>query len=414
MRLGMFDGPSQPYANLGPRDVCTPAHRELALEAARQGIVLLLNRGSSAPLSTSRHRTIAVIGPNSDATETMIGNHAGVPCGFTSPLEGIGRYASTIHQPGCSGVACSGNQLFGAAIAAAQQADATVLVMGLDQNMEKEGLDRSSLLLPGLQQQLVSSVARASRGPTVLVLMSGGPLDVSFVKNDPRISAIIWAGYPGQAGGAAIADVLFGRTNPGGKLPMTWYPEDYLNKAPMTTMAMRDDPANGYPGRTYRFYKGPVVFPFGHGLSYTTYTQTISQAPSELLVPLTTLNAMKNSTPSSSLIRVSHTNCDTLSLGIHIDVKNTGSFDGSHTVLMYIAPPMSEGAPTKQLIGFEKVHVPAGSQKRVKIDINVCNHLSVVDEYGVRRIPMGEHSLHIGDDVKHSISLQASLGEIKY
>ncbi|KAK6930246.1 Glycoside hydrolase, family 3, N-terminal [Dillenia turbinata] len=399
MRLGMFDGPSQPYANLGPRDVCTPAHKELALEVARQGIVLLLNRRSSAPLSTSRHRTVAVIGPNSDATETMIGNYAGVPCGYTSPLEGIGRYARTIHQPGCSDVACSGNRMFGAAIAAAQQADATVLVMGLDQSMEREGFDRSSLLLPGLQQQLVSSVARASRGPTVLVLMSGGPLDVSFAKNDPRISAIIWAGYPGQAGGAAIADVLFGRTNPGGKLPMTWYPENYLNKAPMTTMALRPDQANGYPGRTYRFYKGPVVFPFGHGLSYTTYTQTIAQAPSELLVPLTTLNAMKNSTTSTNAIRVSHTNCDTLSLGVHVDVKNTGPCDGSHTVFMYTTPPASKGAPAKQLIGFEKVHVPTGSQKRVKIDINVCNHLSVVDEYGIRRIPMGEHSLHIGDDV---------------
>lgn len=217
MRLGMFDGePSaQPYGNLGPRDVCTPAHKQLALEAARQGIVLLKNTMSSLPLSTSRHRTVAVIGPNSDVTVTMIGNYAGVACDYTSPLKGISRYAKTIHQAGCTNVACKTNNLFGAAEAAARQADATVLVMGLDQSIEAEFRDRAGLLLPGHQQELVSRVARASRGPTVLVLMSGGPIDVSFAKNDPRVRAIIWAGYPGQAGGAAIADVLFGTTNPG-------------------------------------------------------------------------------------------------------------------------------------------------------------------------------------------------------
>lgn len=87
--------------------------------------------------------------------------------------------------------------------------------MGLDQSIEAEFKDRVGLLLPGRQQELVSRVALASRGPTILVLMSGGPVDVSFAKNDPRIAAILWAGYPGQAGGTAIADVLFGRTNPG-------------------------------------------------------------------------------------------------------------------------------------------------------------------------------------------------------
>lgn len=112
-------------------------------------------------------------------------------------------------------MACTGDQLFKAAIDSASQADATVLIMGLDQSIEAEFNDRAGLLLPGRQQELVSKVSLASKGPTVLVLMSGGPVDVSFAKNDPRIAAILWAGYPGQAGGAAIADVLFGTTNPG-------------------------------------------------------------------------------------------------------------------------------------------------------------------------------------------------------
>lgn len=141
--------------------------------------------------------------------------YIGVPCGYISPLQGIARYARTVHQRGCMGVACPGNQQFGVAEVAVRHADATVLVMGLDQTIEAEARDRVSLLLPGYQQELISKVAMASRGPVVLVLMSGGPIDVTFAKNDPRVSAILWVGYPGQAGGAAIADVLFGAANPG-------------------------------------------------------------------------------------------------------------------------------------------------------------------------------------------------------
>ncbi|XP_022760646.1 beta-D-xylosidase 1-like [Durio zibethinus] len=414
MRLGMFDGePSaQPYGKLGPRDVCSSAHKQLALEAARQGIVLLKNSGPSLPLSTSHHRTLAVIGPNSDATVTMIGNYAGVACDYTSPLQGISRYARTIHQAGCSDVACKTKNLFGAAEAAARKADATVLVMGLDQSIEAEFRDRAGLLFPGHQQELVSRVARASKGPTMLVLMSGGPIDVSFAKNDPRISAILWAGYPGQAGGAAIADVLFGTTNPGGKLPMTWYPQDYVAKVPMTKMGMR--PTGDYPGRTYRFFKGPVVFPFGHGMSYTTFKQSLALAPTELPVLLDTNHyATKNSTLTSNSIRVKHANCDSLSLLVHIDVENTGNMDGTHTLLVFSTPPAAgKWSPNKQLIGFYRVHVVAGSKQPVKINIHACKHLSVVDEFGIRRIPMGAHTLHIGD-LKHSISLQANLEGIK-
>lgn len=139
----------------------------------------------------------------------------GIACGYTTPLQGIGKYAKTIHQQGCADVGCIDDRLFGPAITAATQADATVLIMGLDQSIEAEFRDRAGLLLPGRQQELVSKVAAASRGPIVLVLMSGGPVDVTFAKNDPKISAILWAGYPGQAGGQAIADVLFGTTNPG-------------------------------------------------------------------------------------------------------------------------------------------------------------------------------------------------------
>lgn len=139
----------------------------------------------------------------------------GIACGYTTPLQGIARYVKTIHQAGCSDVACNNNRLIGAAEGAARQADATVLVMGLDQSEEREAKDRANILFPGHQQELISRVAKSSRGPVVLVIMSGGPLDVRFARNDPKITTIIWAGYPGQSGGTAIADVLFGTTNPG-------------------------------------------------------------------------------------------------------------------------------------------------------------------------------------------------------
>lgn len=136
-------------------------------------------------------------------------------CGYVTPVEGIARYAAVVHRKGCDDVACATEDSFGEAMAAAGAADATVVVVGLDQSIEAETRDREGLLLPGRQQELISKAAAASRGPTVVVLMSGGPIDMSFAKNDPRISAIVWVGYPGQAGGAAIADVLFGTTNPG-------------------------------------------------------------------------------------------------------------------------------------------------------------------------------------------------------
>ncbi|KAE8676677.1 Beta-D-xylosidase 1 [Hibiscus syriacus] len=383
MRLGMFDGePSaQPFGNLGPKDVCTPAHQQLALEAARQGIVLLENSSPSLPLSHLRHRTVAVIGPNSNATVTMIGNYAGVACGYTSPFQGVGNYTKTIHQMGCVDIACADDKLFSEAIDAARQADATVLVMGLDQSMEAEFKDRTGLLLPGRQQELVSKVAMASNGPTILVLMPGGPIDVSFANNDPRIGAILWSGYPGQAGGAAIANVLYGTTNPEGKLPMTWYPQGYVSNMLMKDMAMRSRPNRNYPGRTYRFYKGPVVYPFGHGLSYTNFVHTIASVPTFVSVPL----------------------------GGHHHSGN----DGTRTMLVFSTPPVGHWAPHKQLVAFAKVHVPAGSQQRMGISFHVCKFLSVVDRSGVRRVPIGIHDLHIGS-VKHSLSLQAAtLGVIK-
>lgn len=196
---------------------------------------------------------------------------------------------------------------------------------------------------------------------------------------------------------------------------MTWYPQSYIAKVPMTNMDLRADPSRGYPGRTYRFYKGPVVFSYGHGLSYTSFTNTLAKLPpKQVSVSLATTTTLYSNLDMSNIsshgIKVSHTNCNVPTMDVHVDVKNTGDMDGTHTLLVYSTPP---GHTNKKLIGFHKVHVPAKSTQTVKVDIHVCEHLSVVDRFGIRRIPMGEHNIHIGDDLIHTVSLQASREEIK-
>lgn len=140
-------------------------------------------------------------------------NYIGIPCKYTTPLQGLAAIVSATYQPGCPDVACSAALLDDAKSLAAS-ADATVIVVGADQSVEAESRDRINLFLPGQQQLLVTEVANVSKGPVILVIMSGGGMDVSFAKSDDKIPSILWVGYPGEAGGAAIADVIFGQYNP--------------------------------------------------------------------------------------------------------------------------------------------------------------------------------------------------------
>ncbi|XP_050377745.1 beta-xylosidase/alpha-L-arabinofuranosidase 2 [Argentina anserina] len=404
MRLGFFDGdPSkQLYGNLGPKDVCTPQNQELARETARQGIVLLKNTPGSLPLSPTSIKSLAVIGPNGNATKTMIGNYEGTPCKYTTPLQGLTAVVPTTFVAGCPDVACGTAQVDDATKLAAA-ADATVLIVGENQSIETESHDRTDLYLPGQQTRLITEVAKASKGPVILVVMSGGGFDITFAKSDDKITSILWVGYPGEAGGAAISDVIFGFYNPSGRLPMTWYPQAYVDKVPMTNMNMRADPATGYPGRTYRFYTGPTVYAFGDGISYSTFNHRLVQAPKQVSIPLQEDHVCHSSSCQS--LDVVEERCQNLAFDIHLGVKNVGKMSGSHTVLLYSSPPSVHNAPKKHLVGFEKVFLSSQGEALVKFNVDVCKHLGVVDELGNRKVALGDHTLHVGE-LKQTLSVR--------
>ncbi|KAI3953588.1 hypothetical protein MKW92_017876 [Papaver armeniacum] len=431
MRLGFFNGdPSkQPFGKLGPSDVCTQDHQNLALEAAKQGIVLLDNNGI-LPLNPKTTKTLAVIGPNANATEVMISNYAGIPCKYISPLQGLEKYVAVTYEPGCADISCSDGSLIGNAVNAVAKSDAVVIVVGLNQTFEREGLDRVNLTLPGLQHKLVVDVANSASGPVVLVIMSGSPIDVSFAKNVSKLVGILWVGYPGQSGGEAIAQVIFGDYNPGGRSPFTWYPQEYVDQVPMTDMNMRANTTQNLPGRTYRFYTGPALYNFGHGLSYSTFSSIVKSAPSEIQIPLqksqsiltpSTTNLSEFS--SGDAVDIVKVDCQNLQFNIEIGVKNRGERNGSHVVLSFWIPPTSEkvtGLPKMQLIGFERVEVMTGIEENVKIKVEVCKELSVADVEGQRKIILGKHTLVVGSSsdkqVRHSfyVRVSESEGEISY
>ncbi|KAG9151850.1 hypothetical protein Leryth_002119, partial [Lithospermum erythrorhizon] len=328
-------------------------------------------------------------------------NYEGKPCKYVKPLQGLTAAVATLHHPGCGNVACS-SPLIDEAKKVAAAADAVVMVMGTDQSIERESLDRVNITLPGQQALLVSEVASVSRGPVILVIMSGGGMDVQFAKDNPKVTSILWVGFPGEKGGAALADVIFGCYNPSGRLPMTWYPQSYADKVAMTNMNMRPDPATGYPGRTYRFYTGPTIYEFGYGLSYSEFSHELVQAPQHVAFPLEEEHECHSSSCIS--LAVADQSCKNLAFDVHLKVTNVGKMGGSHTVFLFSSPPSVHNAPQKHLVGFEKVHLTAQAEGLVKFNVDVCKHLSMIDELGNRKVALGEHVLHVGN-LKHSFNL---------
>jgi hypothetical protein len=308
-------------------------------------------------------------GPNLDATLTLLGNYYGVPPYIISPIAGIASYVKNLTvAKGCQDVACTDSSHFADAVRAALTADVVIVVVGLDQSQETEGLDRVSLQLPGNQSFLVDLMASAAKAPIIVVHIGGCAVDFSAIVNNSKIGALIWSGYSGQSGGQGLADVLFGAYNPSGRMPYTLYSNDFIGEADMLDRHMRPNrSAVGQPGRTYRFYTGQPVFEYGAGLSYTTFeysNSTEQQRP--IVVPAgRVLEYLQSIEGKHRYFREGAPVVDY----VNITVKNTGTLPGADVVQCFISSPQpgEEGNPIKEQIGFEKVYLQPNQSTTVQV-----------------------------------------------
>ncbi len=229
----------------------------------------------------------------------------------------------------------------------AASADVALIFVGTDQTTGREESDRFALKLPGNQQELIQAVAKVN--PNTIVVMQGmGMVEVEAFKDDPNIPAMIWTGYNGQAQGAAMAKILFGEVNPGGKLAITWY-KSVRDLPEFSDYNLRGGSDN--PGRTYWYFKNDVSYEFGYGMSYTTFEYSNFSIDK------------KSITPNDKVT-------------VSFDVTNTGEVDGDEIAQVYVKTPDSPASlqrPIKRLNGFKRVTIPAGQTKRVSIEVDCTN-----------------------------------------
>jgi beta-glucosidase len=378
MRLGMFDPPGRVPFAATPYEVNDSArHAELALVAARESMVLLKNDGV-LPLSREL-RSIAVIGPNADDASVLVANYHGTPSQPVTPLAGIRAAVSQAtkvwYAQGCKrtgtktdGVAPDGN--LSEALAMAERADVVVLCLGLGADIEGEqgdagnsdaSGDRRDLGLPGLQQALLEQVTALGK-PVVLVLLAGSALAVGWA--DQNVSAILNAWYPGQAGGTALADVLFGNYAPAGRLPVT-FPRSVSDLPSFENYAMK--------GRTYRYLEAEPLYPFGFGLSYTRFEYSA-------------LELSATSVPAQPDTSVTLTVC----------VKNTGTRASDEVVQIYVKDlDASCTVPRHALSAFERIMLAAGESRRLSFTLR-AREFSLIDDRGKRVLEPGRFRISAG------------------
>jgi len=330
--------------------------------------------------SANTGASVALIGPHVDASTVFLGNYHGIPSLMKTPLNEIRAYIPYLKwEVGCE-IDSFENVRINEAEEMARTSSQVLLFIGISTEIEGEYGDRLNINLPEIQIELVNRVLAAAQHPVIMFVVSGGAIDLSEYKNDPRVGAIIWAGYIGQSGGEAIADVLFGNYNPSGRLTQTFYANSYLDEVIKQDMNMR--PVNGSPGRTYRFYKEEPVYRFGFGLSYTTFRYSFS---------------------SNNDIQISQlaSECTEISL----IVENVGQRAGDHSVLWFVAPPNAGqgGQPIKNLGEFEKLHNILPSQNK---ESHIClspKMFQLANEEGDFEIVLGEWSLMVGDLTKRIV-----------
>ena len=409
MRTGEFDPPEgQRYLNFSvARDLNDAEARAGSALASRQSLVLLKNSGGALPLK--RGTSLAVIGPNANSTAVLAGNYAGAWCGLgphgprTDCTPSIytaitGTYAPDAVYVLGSGIATEVPGGVDAAVAAAGAADATVLVLGLDQTQEGEQHDRYNISLPPPQTALYSAVAAALAGsakPLVVVLVHGGMLAVADIA--AGATAIIDALYPGAAGGGlAVADALFGAFSPSGKMPYTTYQLAYQGDYNFTHMDIAGDVGSGGTGgRTYRYFTGVPLWPAFYGLSYCNFSLAFGSPPPPPVVTL----SVSAPAPFNFTVRVA----------------NAGPMDAEETLFAFfapriasLAPPTPPFVPLRQLFAFEKRSIAAGGVADVALQVGPVDLLLTLAG-GVKGSVLGEYDVRIsrghGEELAFAVTL---------
>ena len=360
IRLGEFDG-IDPWKDLPESIVEGPEHRALARKMARESIVLLQNDGI---LPLAEDVPLAVVGPNADDTVMLWGNYNPIPRESVTLLSGIReRQAGAVYVKGCGHI--DGAEDFSKVLAELEGIETVVFASGISTVYEGEqgdaggypgfeGGDRTSIELPEVQRNLIAALKDAGK-KVVLVNFSGSAMGL---EPESRIcDAILQAWYPGQEGGHAIADILFGDYNPSGKLPVTFY----RNTAQLPPFESYD-----MAGRTYRFFGGDPLWQFGYGLSYTKF--------------------------KLGRVRVRDGK-------VVVKVRNKGKMDGDEVLQLYVSLPADAEGPLRTLRAFKRVFVPAGKSVKVEIPLDEETFLwwdaaaeDMVPTHGRYRLQVGTSS----------------------
>ena len=391
MKLGMFDPPKNvPYAQIPFNLNDSKAHDNMALKVAQKSMTLLKNDGT-LPLNKKRIRSIAIVGPNADNLEALRANYYGEASHPVTIIEGIkkalGEKIDITYSKGIPLVKQGEEKendstfvLSKAILLDVKKADVALFVGGLDATWEGEemqgrknadgfyGGDRTKIELPKIQQDAIRAMIKTGT-PVVFVLMAGSA--ISFDGLDKELKAILMSWYPGQRGGDAVADVLFGDYNPAGRLPVTFY------SATTELPDFKDYNMRAGKGFTYRYYQGEALYPFGHGLSYTSFKY------SNLKIDKSKVGVKDEFTVS-------------------VTIKNRGEFDGDEVVQLYVKDVKSEiWMPIKQLRKFERITLKKGEEKTVLFKLKVNKDLRYYNStYRKYMSELGDFEIQIGSSSK--------------
>ncbi|CAK5270336.1 unnamed protein product [Mycena citricolor] len=390
--LGYFDPPTQqPYRQITWDEVNTPSAQKLAYVAAAEGLVLLKNDGT-LPLKKNLKK-MAVIGPWANATTQMQGSYFGIAPFLITPIMGASAAGyQVIYVPGMADVLDTSTSGFADAIAAAHAADVVVFVGGIDATVEGEALDRKTIVWTGVQLELIQKLSAVGK-PLVVVQCGAGQIDDSSLLSNTGVGAILWAGYPGQSGGAAIFDIISGKVAPAGRLPVTQYPAAFIDQVPITDMNLRPNKTSGNPGRTYQWYTGSPVFEFGFGLHYTTFSVHWQTTP---VASYSISNLLKK---AGSATHPDLAVFDTFKVNVH----NAGSTVSDFVALMFVKTTAGPAPfPNKSLIGYSRVAaLKAGWTVATSIGVTLGS-IARTDDSGNLWLYPGRYSLSV--DVPESLT----------